>query len=204
MSFILDALKKSEADRQRQGAPGIASIPESGRREPGPRWIWIIMALLAVNLAVLLGIVFKPGGDHSAAEAVQTPPPRLTSSTQLIEPAPQAVTGTIENTRAETTETVVEQAAAAPLPATTPTPRQTVTEGLKTFGELRAGGMLQLPDMHIDIHVYSGQPADRFVFVNMRKYRESATLIEGPVVSEITPDGVVLNYQGLQFLLPRE
>ena len=29
MSFILDALKKSEAERQRQHAPGIASIPES-------------------------------------------------------------------------------------------------------------------------------------------------------------------------------
>ena len=28
MSFILDALKKSEAERQRQNSPSIASIPE--------------------------------------------------------------------------------------------------------------------------------------------------------------------------------
>ena len=58
--------------------------------------------------------------------------------------------------------------------------------------------------MHLDIHVFSGQPAERFVFVNMSKYTESATLAEGPTVREITPDGVVLDYQGRRFLLPRE
>ena len=63
---------------------------------------------------------------------------------------------------------------------------------------------MQLPDMHLDIHVYSGQPNDRFVFVNMTKYKEGATLTEGPRITEITPDGVVLDYFGTRFLLPRE
>jgi general secretion pathway protein B len=80
----------------------------------------------------------------------------------------------------------------------------TVTEGLATFNDLRAQGVLQLPDMHLDIHVYSGQPEDRFVFVNMSKYKEQAALAEGPVIREITPDGVVLDYYGTAFLLPRE
>ena len=56
MSFILDALKKSEAERQRQHAPGIAGIPESQRRGGSRKWIWILSALLVVNLAVLAGI----------------------------------------------------------------------------------------------------------------------------------------------------
>ena len=65
-------------------------------------------------------------------------------------------------------------------------------------------GLLQLPDLHLDIHVYSNIPEDRFVFVNMSKYKERGTLDEGPVVREITPDGVILEYLGTGFLLPRE
>ncbi len=83
-------------------------------------------------------------------------------------------------------------------------PAPAVTEGLPTLRELRAAGRLQLPEMHLDIHVYSGQPDDRFVFVNMSKYEEGATLNEGPRISEITPDGVVLDYLGTRFLLSRE
>ena len=42
------------------------------------------------------------------------------------------------------------------------------------------------------------------MFINMEKHREQSRLDEGPVVSEITPDGVVLEHQGREFLLPRE
>ncbi|NOR67834.1 MAG: GspB domain-containing protein, partial [Woeseiaceae bacterium] len=63
---------------------------------------------------------------------------------------------------------------------------------------------LVLPDLHLDIHVYSDQPAERFVFVNMNKYREQARLAEGPLVKEITPEGVILEHLGNGFLLPRE
>ena len=52
--------------------------------------------------------------------------------------------------------------------------------------------------------VFATRPADRFVYVNMRKYHEGATLEEGPTVEHIRRDGVVLNYQGLRFLLPRQ
>jgi general secretion pathway protein B len=79
-----------------------------------------------------------------------------------------------------------------------------VTESYVTFGNLRAQGLLDVPDLHLDIHVYSLLSPDRFVFVNMRKYKEKETLEEGPVVSQITPDGVILTHRGLTFLLPRE
>jgi general secretion pathway protein B len=72
------------------------------------------------------------------------------------------------------------------------------------LNDLQAQGVLQLPEMHLDIHVFSGQAAERFVFVNMKKYTEGATLSEGPAVQEITQEGVVLDYLGTRFLLPRE
>ena len=88
--------------------------------------------------------------------------------------------------------------------AAVPAPPTAEAVSLPTFEALRAQGQLSLPDMHIDIHVYSGRPEDRFVFVNMTKYRENATLTEGPTVVQISPEGVVLDYFGTRFLLPRE
>jgi general secretion pathway protein B len=69
--------------------------------------------------------------------------------------------------------------------------------------DLAAAGTT-LPEMHLDIHVFSAKPAERFVFVNMRKYTEGQALKEGPTVERITPDGAILNQQGLRFLLPRQ
>ena len=73
-----------------------------------------------------------------------------------------------------------------------------------TLQEVRARGALNLPELHLDIHVYSNEPEDRFVFINMSKLREGSQLDEGPVVAEITPDGVILGHQGQFFILPRE
>ena len=52
--------------------------------------------------------------------------------------------------------------------------------------------------------VTTAPPAERFVFVNMRKYHEGDTLSEGPTIERITPDGTVLNHQGQRFVLPRQ
>jgi hypothetical protein len=93
---------------------------------------------------------------------------------------------------------------AAPTASMVSTDTSVVTESFATFNDLRAQGVLLLPDLHLDIHVYSSNPEDRFVFVNMSKYKERATLDDGPVVREITPDGVILEYLGTGFLLPRE
>jgi type II secretory pathway component PulC len=38
----------------------------------------------------------------------------------------------------------------------------------------------------------------------MNKYREGESLREGPVLTTITPDGVILDYQGRSFLVTRE
>jgi general secretion pathway protein B len=79
-----------------------------------------------------------------------------------------------------------------------------MSEELGTMNELIADGSLQLPPLHLDIHVYSDRPAERFVFINMGKYKEGDRLAEGPAVREIRPDGVVLDQGGTRFLMPRQ
>ena len=53
MSFILDALKKSENERQRQTGPGFATVPGSSSRRTRSPWPLVLAGLVAVNLAVL-------------------------------------------------------------------------------------------------------------------------------------------------------
>ncbi len=77
-------------------------------------------------------------------------------------------------------------------------------ENLPTLNELTGDRAVGMPPMHLDIHVFSTNPAERFVFINMRKYTEGATLTEGPVVEKIRTDGVVLNQRGFRFVLPRQ
>lgn len=71
MSFILDALKKSENERQRQTGPGFATVPGSSSRRTRSPWPLVLAGLVAVNLAVLGYILLRDDGD-----AVSSPLPQ--------------------------------------------------------------------------------------------------------------------------------
>jgi general secretion pathway protein B len=75
---------------------------------------------------------------------------------------------------------------------------------LPRFADLVVRGELNVPHMHLDIHVYSGNPAERFVFVNMKRYNEGEATAEGPRIERIVPGGVVMEHRGQRFLLSRD
>ena len=206
MSFILDALKKSESERKRQDAPGIANIPDAGRRAPPARWPWVVAGLLTINLIVLTVVVLRPQAPVPAERTAAIATPAPTSVRQPMPAASSRMREAPAEVAVNNSNAPVSQSPQAPVETRfeAPAAPPTITEGLPTLHELVAAGQMQLPDMHLDIHVYSGQPDDRFVFVNMTKYKEGATLTEGPSITEITQDGVVLDYFGTRFLLPRE
>ena len=60
---------------------------------------------------------------------------------------------------------------------------------------------LDLP--RLDLHVYSDEPRDRFILVNLKKYREGERLESGLVLEEVLPDGMVMSYQGERFLVEK-
>jgi general secretion pathway protein B len=59
MSFILDALKKSETDRQRQAAPALFEVKVAAPRRRFPVWAMGLVALLGVNMAVLAYLLLR-------------------------------------------------------------------------------------------------------------------------------------------------
>ncbi|HLW26082.1 MAG TPA: general secretion pathway protein GspB [Steroidobacteraceae bacterium] len=269
MSFILDALKKSELERQRQSTPGLVEAGIVRPRARLPLWAIALMLLLGVNLLVLAalasrGMLFGPhpvaaAGSRSGSERAtlrNDEPARSGDARRGMASSGTADSSTADSSTADSSgasgapsaqapgdssiassaqpaahrveapasnfspmegsgefapEIPVSQASVAPAP---PAPRIThhreskplvhedepPDEILPSIGEIRMTG----PELHLDVHVYATQPADRFVYINNRKYREGQTLEEGPTIERIRRDGVVLAYEGVRFLLPRQ
>jgi len=198
MSFILDALKKSETERQEQGSAEFSRVPTSPGNASPARWLWMLAALLAVNFAVLIGILMQPDATPEATPDAAVVQPEVTTVQEAAPSFEDQVAVAIED-RPEPPP--VQEPVAATV---TPAPRHTSIAVLPTIDQLRLDGSLQIAELHLDIHVFSEVPSERFVFINMAKHREGSRTDEGPVVREIRADGVVLEHQGRVFLLPRE
>lgn len=265
MSFILDALRKSEHERQRTTGPGLAEVAVAPSKPRTNAWATAAIALLVVNLVAVGILMLRKGRDEPATPAAATATPQADAGPAAVartpatpaESAPQvSVTRTLPEpppmlrpaesmpaapatrnpleqevsgypppidpqmaagasaapqgppavTRSPTGGTVVYQtlpeAGLAPTPGGSASTGQPAGPALPTVDEVAASG--GVPDLRLELHVYSSRPQERFAFINSRKYREGDTLAEGPQVEEITRDGVVLNLRGNRFLLPRE
>ena len=246
MSFILDALKKSENERQRQIGPSLADVPVRRNETERPWWVVAVAALLVINLGVLLVVLMRdrdradssPPPAATAAPSTAAPssalpasrvpasnaPPYTSSSPavhpladeassgvgDLVDPAIAGNPALASAANVPAGPPVVRPVqppsvspAAAPAAATFDARSAPAPEVLPTPIDLAASGRA-VPDLHLDIHVYSDKAAERFVLINMRKYTEGQALNEGPAVERITPDGVVLNDRGMRFLLPTQ
>lgn len=225
MSFILDALRKSELERQRQSGPSIAKMPiaRDDRRLP-----WALLAiglLLAVNVGVLLFFLLR---DATApAETVDTSGPTLVVAAPAAAapaaaasmPAPVNELPAAESPVAEigTPDAgAVPGQASLPPPAPDPTllpdapatapviyGSEPATDFPPSIDELPAQATAGLPELSVDLHIYTDDPAKRAVFINGRRYQQGGVLVEGPTVEEITREGAVLKHHGRRFLLPR-
>jgi general secretion pathway protein B len=216
MSFILDALKKSEIERQRQSVPGLMDTRFKERRTGLPVWAAALCVLLGVNLLVLTFVLW----NKSAPAPHVSPPAQSAVAVAGARPAAQAAPPAAEHFSPLDPSPVY--APEIPVPLAAPVkpvahaarrpdpvlaneePRAEDQEVLPSINELNLTGAQALPELHLDVHVYATRAADRFVYINMRKYHEGAALQEGPTVERIRRDGVVLNYQGLKFVLPRQ
>ncbi|HVS77455.1 MAG TPA: general secretion pathway protein GspB [Steroidobacteraceae bacterium] len=89
MSFILDALKKSESDRQRQSGPSLFEVKVAPPRRRLPVWAGAIAVLLGINIVVISWMLLRhptapqaaPASAPAAAPAPATVPARAAAAT---------------------------------------------------------------------------------------------------------------------------
>lgn len=229
MSFILDALRKSDAERQRTATPGLTDVRYATRRSRRNIWLPILVVVLVANVVFMGAQWFGRGGKGPA-----TPPELADSSpsesgqpgaapTAAIEPVPATDIRPLAREAEFGEPSMDSEFVAVPAPIgqegtalapTTPVPESVPTtppkpsrilagDDLPTAEQLIGSGALNIPILNLDLHVYSAKAADRFVVINTRKYTEGGHLTEGPTVESITQDGVILANQGRRFTLSR-
>ena len=230
MSFILDALKKSEADRQRQAGPALLEMRVMPVQRRLPLWAIVVGVLLLVNV-VALGwfALHRTSADVSSAAspataAVPGAAPGIAPGSPAMSAAPSAsapawgaqgaAAAPIQNDYQEPQSASAEgnggtgsqgPAAEADNPADL---APAVNSAPATVRPARSSELQsyvelsgKLPELRLDLHVYAAKPAERYAFINMHKMREGDVTPEGVRVLEIISDGVVLDYRGTQFLL---
>lgn len=125
------------------------------------------------------------------------PPTQAKMPAANAQPAPPIETSKTEPAKAP--DAVAEITAAAADPAVenaAPPPNK-----LPRAYELPFGARQALPNTTLNMHVYSRDAQQRVVMINMESGREGTMLKTGLVIREITPVGVVVEYQGTEFFI---
>jgi general secretion pathway protein B len=233
MSYILEALKKADQDRDIGAVPGIATPHEVERpRGRSRKWLWILSALLIVNVFLVVMLLTDRFAEVPEPAWAQPEPQAAQVSQQPAQPVRQpGEVGIGVAPTAETPEPIGGQrmlsnaeSATMPEPASAGNSRplpgpdritdarpdlmsamsaETGVARLQSWYELPSELRSGLTLPRLDLHVYSDDPQSRFILVNLKKYREGERLESGLMLEEVLPEGMVMSYRGERFLVEK-
>ncbi|MBW4933351.1 general secretion pathway protein GspB [Marinobacter sp. F4206] len=226
MSYILDALRKSETERRQGKIPDLGHQVQLIHRPKKKRLSavsWIAIALV-LNAAVL-AVVFWPRLVPVTAELTSVAAPEAPVDTeQLPEPDSQPqmaspemdmaspVQAEPETALAESggtdTEAAVRERPTIIVPSIVPSSQadreNTVLPDAAPAGrvphlvELPLSFQKSVPDLTFNSHIYSSDPYASRVMIN-NNYLRRGDSFSGLQVERITQDGVILSKQGQRF-----
>lgn len=228
MSYILDALRKSERDRRQAEVIGLGELPSAPERAHRPAGLWVGVAVAVVVVGAMTGYFLWPRHQTAppatapttdaapAAAAASTPAPAeaKTETPPALKSAPFASTPTEPSARDLAQETRVEPpkpktkpaAAAATRPeavARAPVAAVPAPDPVKFLRGMPPEFQQALPELAVNIHIYSPLAAERILYINNRQYQAGDKIRDDVVVEDIVEDGAVLSYAGQRFKLPR-
>ena len=203
MSYILDALKKSEQDRGNGAIPNVQTIHSSAlnyHQEKRALWPWILIAVLITNVFLLIYFL-KPEKNMSNVAPVPEPTTNNVAPNQNrvpIEnnpaPAPVAITAPVMP------EPDTQQVAIADNNiVTTNSTAQTRPKAIVDIDELPANIRQQIPNMVFSAHVYSSSPIQRSLVINDRFMEEGSTVGQDLILVEITRSGAIFDFRDYRF-----
>lgn len=189
MSYILDALKKSDQERHRKRGPTLASIHDpwppqapSGRRHTAVAAILVTMVLSGLGAGFLWYHSPKATGPETEPERV------------ALQPSEAAVVHDDETIITEVTARV-----AAPY-ASKSSEQDTVP--VQELWELPALLRADFPALTFSFHVHAEEPLQRAVIINNRRHAEGDPLTRELTLETITPEGVILQFRGHRVHIP--
>jgi general secretion pathway protein B len=229
MSLILEALRKSEAERRLGSAPNVMSaMPVMRVSAPRRRWpipVAIVAAALIIAAAIYGWSRQAATQTHSSVPGSAAVKPAVAPVSQPPAAAPlatapqRAVPRPAPNDAPHTTPTPTATPAPAPLPviaapapvvapsvSATPVANNAAANAepaLLTFADLSADERSGLPALKVTMHVYAEDPAKRFMIIDGQRVGEGARLADGVVLVRIRRDGAEIDVRGRRLLLSK-
>lgn len=229
MSYILDALRRAEADRERERGhvPGLHAQPSEGGAaaagaaiSPHRWWPWAGGGVLLVLAGVGAGSWWASSPaelpvapplrqaetaaqpDHRP-EAIAVPAPAPTpQALPAISAAPAALASSSAPAAVPTVPLIAPPPIATAKPPAAATPAVTAAAEaapIPRLAELPESFRRELPKLAISGSVYSEDPASRFVIANGEVLREGAKLGPEHVLEQIGARELVLRFKGQRY-----
>jgi len=227
MSYILDALRKSETERRQGKIPDLGQqvqlIHQPRKKRISPV-VWIAVALV-IN-ALVLAVVFWPakseiqlGGlvssgnpsvvpqtdasSENTAPASSVPAPReARSESELANKIPEPSVSVMVPEPAVEAPISERPTIIVPSPPVArepqPLPDTQPSGRVPHLVELPLSFQKSIPDLMFNSHIYGSEPSARRVMINNNYLRRGDTF-SGIKVEDITEDGVVLSKHGQRF-----
>ena len=225
MSYILEALKKSQAERQLGELPSIhapqvqlhGGAAASGARR-GPVWLALAGILVAVAAALLWWQPWQapaPLPVPAAALAAAAPPP---ASAPVPAPLPVAAPVAaapampvplpepkpVPKAQAQREAPPAPAVAAAPvmpLPAVA-APAPAADESVPGMRDLPEPIQRQIPPIALGGYIYSKNPADRLLLIDKVLRHEGEEVAPGLVLEKLQPKGAIFSFKGYRYRVP--
>jgi general secretion pathway protein B len=223
MSYILDALRKADAQRERDSSRGIHAhpTPPGAGMNSGmpPMWLWGGIGVLVVaaavggwymsraksSPAVTSPVAISPAAMRPAAPVIATAPapiPQLQAPQAAAAPAvapapPPPLVGRLPPTTGLHVITPQPRARTeAPQPAA---PSAVAAPSTTAAPSSVAGLPPDAPRVAISGGVYSPSPAQRMLIVGGQVFNEGSEIAPGLTIDEIKPRTAVLKFRGARY-----
>jgi general secretion pathway protein B len=222
MSYILDALKRADAERERGQVPGLHAQPmtladgDASAARGQPRWGLIAGAVVVAAIAV--AIAWRMGADAHAPmpaplaaatpEPAAPPPaaPSLAPTAVPVAPAPVVAPAPMPVNAAPGPPP---RAVRAPPPApraSAPSPEAAaapivapILAPIVALAELPADLRRRIPPLVVGGSIYSDDARSRFLILNGDVVHEGGQAAPGLVLERIGPKSAVLRFEDRRF-----
>jgi general secretion pathway protein B len=219
MSYILDALKKSQAERQLGSAPTLHAVPvgaaPEGAAARNRKPLWLALAGAAVVAAALALVAWraqapavKPAAPQVAVLAAPAPAVLAPAAPTPVAPPQTPPLAIIPPSsppplKPAAARAPLPQAAPAPAPAKASVPAPAAPEEkLPSLRELPEAIQRLVPPVTFGGYMYSMNPADRLLLIDKTLRHEGEEVAPGLVLEKLLPKAAVMNYRGNRYRVP--
>lgn len=215
MSYILEALKKSQAERQLGELPSIHApqvqlqpAPDTSGQRRLPLWIatgaacavaaaWWWWPAPVVAPAPVAAVAPVAAAPVAVPVPVPAPAPAIAPlpAPVVVKAAPPAPAPVIRAVTPPPAPVPVP----APAPAPVAAPSEEITPGLRDLPEPI---QRQIPPVALGGYMYSKDPADRLLLIDKVLRHEGEEVAPGLVLEKLQPKAAIFSFKGYRYRVP--